>query len=254
MTYPAQPIEYGVPRAGRPGVVTAVGVLSIILGSLSALAGLWGVLTYGVMLFAMRTAPATPMPMPPAATMPATTPSFGATGTTTVSVGTWTTSTMTVNASAGGGGATAGAVVMPPMVNPFAGVSPIALWGVVLTSSLGVLLGAALLILGVTVLRDSRAALEMHRWYVRLKVPLVLLSTAATLWLNWSMAKNMTAMMAATPTPAGATPYPQWGDTMMFAMMSITTVFWLLVGLAYPIALFFVLRSRTVREYCSDVR
>ena len=248
MTYPAQPIEYGVPRPGRPGVVTAVGVLSIVLGALGALTGLWSVLTYGMMLFAMRMAPATPMPPPPpppppAATTPATTPA----------VVTSTPATTATTAGGGGAGAAATAVVMP-MPNPFAGMSPIALWGTVLTSALGVLLGAGLLVLGVMVLRDSRAALEMHRWYVRVKVPLVLLSTAATLWFNWSMAKSMNAMMAATPTPAGATPYPQWGDAMMFAMMSITTVFWLAAGLAYPVALMFVLRSRTVREYCSDVR
>lgn len=38
----AAPLEYSQPAAARPGIITAIGVLSIVLGALSALTNLAG--------------------------------------------------------------------------------------------------------------------------------------------------------------------------------------------------------------------
>lgn len=80
MTTPlrVQPLEYSPPPAGRPGLVTAIGVLSIVIGGLSILSNLTGVIQgFGMMtssnwMSAMTTTPATTAPA--AVTTPTTGP------------------------------------------------------------------------------------------------------------------------------------------------------------------------------------
>lgn len=71
---PVQPIVYGTPSrtSGRPGILTAIGILSIVIGALGILfnAGM-GMTTFGVMMasrasraFATASTPATPLPTP----------------------------------------------------------------------------------------------------------------------------------------------------------------------------------------------
>jgi uncharacterized membrane protein YhaH (DUF805 family) len=248
MTSPVQPLEYSVPRGGRPGIVTAIGIISIVVGCVSALAGLWGVLSYGMMLFVSTVPPAIFTPPPPAtttpvATAPATAPAVMTTTTTTATGGV---TTVTVNAA-----------VMTPM-NPFAGTSRVALVLVGLTSLLGLLLAVGLIALGIMVLRDSRRALDLHWWYVCMKIPLVVLSSAASLWMTWTMVQGMNTLMTTTTVtaPGGAPtpPMPPISNAAMFGMMSISTVISAAIALAYPVALFFALRSGAVRHYLGAVR
>src|SRR5580658_6991041 len=70
---PPGPLEYAAPIPMRPGILTAVGVLSIIFGAISALVSGGGVLS-GIIYLAMSNIH---IPMPIPATMPATAPAAG---------------------------------------------------------------------------------------------------------------------------------------------------------------------------------
>src|SRR5450432_2803042 len=72
-------ISYQAPEPGRPGILTAVGVMSIVIASLSMMTSCGGVVNMIMMQFIPRggfvptTSPATlpaPIPVAPAATMP----------------------------------------------------------------------------------------------------------------------------------------------------------------------------------------
>jgi hypothetical protein len=112
------------------------------------------------------------------------------------------------------------------------------------TSVLGLALAVLLFVGGIFMLRASRYAARLHWWYVLLKIPLVIVATAVTVWM-WS--GIMKAMFAAMPAPGPAAGPMQWW------MMHLSTFIGALLALAYPLALVFVLRSRRVRDYFNAV-
>ena len=59
-----QPLEYAPPRRGRPGILTAVGIISIIVGLLSALMNLGSVLSGFGLLMMLRASTIAVQPRP----------------------------------------------------------------------------------------------------------------------------------------------------------------------------------------------
>jgi hypothetical protein len=99
-----------------------------------------------------------------------------------------------------------------------------------------------LLVIGILTLRDSRSARRLHWVYVWVKIPLVILAVIAGAW----MMSGLMNSMATLPNAPGGPPPPTaaWGNVMV-----VYAIIGGMVALAYPIALIFVLRSRTAREY-----
>ncbi len=88
---PRGPVRYSTPRVGRPGIITAIGVISIVVGSLGMLGSL-GQSFYVVIFYtftramASATATFTPVPpAPPAVPAPATAQTTSTTGPSTAS-------------------------------------------------------------------------------------------------------------------------------------------------------------------------
>jgi hypothetical protein len=132
----------------------------------------------------------------------------------------------------------------PPVAgNPWSGIHPVAAILSLITSVLGLGLAIYLLVIGVLTLRYSPDGAKLHWRYVWMKIPLVVVATAAGIWVAAGMVRSITASM-----PPGAMPVP------MTLMMSISTIMGALFSLAYPIGLIAVLRSRTVREYYGSIR
>ena len=241
--HPVAPLDYSFPaQRGRPGIITAMGVMSIIVGCLSTLGGLSGILSGAAYLMMSRApmptvAPA-PLPTPAPATVPAAPAPAPPAAATSVWVGPGGTTTTTTTATA------TTAVVIG---NPFGGISPAAAILSSITSLLGLGLGIYLLVIGILTLRDSPRAATLHWWYVVLKIPLVIVSTAVGLWMTSGMMKGMAAAMPAGP---GGAPPP----VSMMGIMAISAIMGMLFALAYPVALIFVLRSRTVRGHYNAVR
>jgi hypothetical protein len=216
---PGAMLDYSHPSAAhsRPGIIIAVGVISIVVACISGLANLSGALSgMAFMMMSRAQTPATPTPAPATTTAAATTPAAPA-------------------PVAGG-----------PMATPFSNVDTIPTALSIVTSVLGLALALYLLVAGIFMLRASPYAVKLHWWYVALKIPLVVATTAVTVWM-WS--GLMKSMLATMPAPAAAPA----AATMQSWMMHITTFIGALLSLAYPIALIFVLRSRTVRNYFNAV-
>jgi len=215
---PGAMLDYSHPSsAHRPGIIIAVGVMSIVIGCISGLANLSGAFSgMAFMMMSRMQTPPTPAPAP-ATTAPATTPAAPA--------------------------PVAGAA----MATPFGGVDTIPAALSIVMSVLGLALALYLLVAGIFMLRASPYAVRLHWWYVLLKIPLVIATTAVTVWM-WS--GLMKSMLTTMPAPAPGAPA---AATMQSWMMHITTFIGALLSLAYPIALIFVLRSRTVRNYFNAV-
>ena len=238
---------------GRPGILTAVGVMSIVVACLSGLGSLGSAFSSVSYYIMARMPPATfaaPMPMPTTTTTtaPTTAASGGATSivlpsyTATYSATAWTVT------PGGGGAATTMPATAPTFTgNPFAGISFTAIILSFLAALLSFGLAIYLLVAGIQVLRDSPGGAKLHWWYVKLKIPLVIFASAVGLWLSESMMSGMAASM-----PAGM----GGGTTMAFqrGMMIGGAVMSACFALAYPVALIFVLRSKSVREFYNTVR
>jgi len=149
MTTPVkvQPLEYSRPPASRPGLVTAIGVLSIVIGGLSILSNLsaviqgFGMLTASNWMSAMTT------------TAPTTT--------------TATTAPAAITPATSG----------PPLIPRI----PAAMTFV--AAGLGVALAIYLLVIGILVFRGSPNGARQHMAYAWLKIGQCLLGGAAALWL-----------------------------------------------------------------------
>lgn len=245
---PVAPLEYSYPgKRGRPGLITAIGVLSIVVASLSGVSSLWGTFSgfsYYMMSqmppagFAAPAPPAT-APVGSATTAPA---AAGAVSMSIISTSGGATTMTTTTTTAGGAAA---APVM--MGNPFGNISPLAAILNILTNALSLGLAIYLLVIGILTLRDSPRGGTLHWWYALLKIPLVIATTAVTLWLWWGI---MRSMNVATPG-AGAPPMEMMG---VMGVMSLMTIIPACLALAYPIGLILVLRSKSVRDYYSAVR
>jgi len=253
---PVTPLNYSHAASyhGRPRILTAIGVISIVIACVSGLSSLGGAFGAG-MYYTMSKMPAATM-APPPAPVPARAPTPAAPPTTVGATTAPGVQTMQVTAyawSAGGGGtagvvATTGpatATTAPAVVgSPFGNINPVAIMlsGVAELLSLG--LAILLLVAGVQTLRNAPSAARLHRWYAMMKIPLVIGATAAAVWLSSSMMKSMMASM-----PAGV---PASAYTWRF--MAASAVVPALFALGYPVALLIALRSRPVREYYNAVR
>jgi hypothetical protein len=221
------PLQYSNPleAQGRPGLITAVGVISIVVACLNGLGNLSGTLSAAMFLVSSQmtslAAPRSTVTATSATTTPTTAP-----GTTVTTAGS---STVVVTTSA--------------TSNPFGDIDPAALGLSLATSLLGLGLAVLLLVAGILILRDSRHAVRMHWWYVGLKIPLVIAATLAAVWMWQGL---MRSMLGAMPPSAPAAPFQSW-------MMHISTLIGAVMALAYPVALMFLLRSRTVRDYFSEI-
>ncbi len=92
-----------------------------------------------------------------------------------------------------------------------------------------------LLICGIMVLRQSPRGRKMHWIYVAFKIPLEIFSGLAMGWFFSEFTSNVS------------------GGSAQSLGFSIISMVWILMGCVYPIALIFVLSSRTVREYYADI-
>jgi hypothetical protein len=133
---------------------------------------------------------------------------------------------------------------------PVIQISPAAAGAMLITQAAGVALAIYLLVIGILVLRDVRAGWKLHWWYVALKIPLVIVSLAAS-WYVWQgFRTSINTFLAANPPPGAARPPP----VPLGGIMGGWLTFFAALALAYPIALIFVLNSRTVRDYYGSVR
>jgi hypothetical protein len=251
---PATPLNYSHAASyhGRPGILTAVGVMSIVIACLSGLSSLWGTASAG-MYFMMSRQP--PSALAPAAPTPAPTT---ATTTTAAAGGTMIVHSHSVTFSSVGGVAVATTaptttpapgVAPPAMGNPFSGINPLAAILSAIAELLSFALAVLLLVAAIQILRDAPSGPKLHRWYALAKIPLVIFATAVSLWLTIGM---MQSIMASMPPAAGGAAGPQ--SAFMWSFMAARTILPALLALAYPVALLIILRSRTVREYYNAVR
>jgi hypothetical protein len=95
---------------------------------------------------------------------------------------------------------------------------------------------ALVLVAGILLLRDSRRAISLHRYYVACKIPIALCA-AVVQWFY--MTQMMHSIAIATPGLSG----------QLDLMMMISSAMSAAIALAYPIALLFVLRTRIIKSY-----
>jgi hypothetical protein len=228
------PLQYLSARS-RPGLVTTVGVISIVVACLNGLGGLSGTFSAAMFLTARAMSPppaptATPIVTTTAPTSPAAPagapPTTAASGSSTVVVTTTTT-------TRGG------------TFSPFGVINPTAIRLALATSVVGLGLAILLLVAGIQLLRDSPNAVRMHWWYAILKIPLVIAATAASVWLWSSLMQSMFVPPPGSPATVAAPPTAP----LQSMMMHISTLIGAAISLTYPVALIFLLRTRTLRDY-----
>ncbi len=112
-------------------------------------------------------------------------------------------------------------------------------WVFIALASSAANLGVAifLLVAGILVLRQSRRGATLHWIYAALKIPLVVLATVAAAEVGYLFFSSMPSAGPARSTFPAAT------------IMAAPAI----LGLIYPIALLFILRSRSVRGYYAAV-
>jgi hypothetical protein len=219
-----QPLEYAgrLEAFGRPGVLTAVGIISIVVGALSVLGSLSGVVT-GIMYLVMAnvTFPSPQMMQP--ATMPA-----GA----VVPAGNSAPARM-----APGFGTAPIAQSQQRLAFPFH-VAPGASELTIAEGSLSLAAAILLIVAGSLMLKDSPSSWKLHRIWALLKMPLIVASAFATYWTFTSMMNGMSPLMGAN-APAGF-------GSMMGVVQAVLSA---LIALIYPVAVLIVLSTRTSKEW-----
>ena len=211
------------PRDKRPGVLTALAIVSIVIGGFSVLNGVGGVVS-AVMLYAMSG-----MTFPPPGVVPPP-PTPAPTTSTTVVTG----SSVAVNVVATSPGP--GAVTSFRFGSPSVGVMVMTVAdGVVRVGLAGLLIAA-----GILVLRDHRLGHSLHLWWAWMRLPVALAGGFVTWQTSVSMMNNFAA-------PAGA-PIGAIQGAMVFG-----TVMQVVLACAYPVAVLIVLRSSTVRRYYAEL-
>jgi hypothetical protein len=154
-------IEYQPPPPARPGILTAVGVVSIIIASLGILLGCGGVAS--MIMFGFIGG------MSPPRTIPTTSPvvqmqtSRSASGVTTYSYS-----------------ATAHSTVNTTAMAVFYGVSGVCDFGLAILLMIG----------GIFVLRDSRKGRGLHLAYAGAKIPVALAEAGVYVWMMSSIFAN----------------------------------------------------------------
>jgi hypothetical protein len=237
------PLEYArrVESYARPGILTAVGVISIVVGSLSVLGSISNVATgIGYMVMSHVNFPPPVMAQPMGAQ-----PQVGQPQATTMSAGSGA-----VGASASPAIVTPGpngAVnrAPPPVVfTPFsfrvpAGASTLQ----IVEGSLSLCAAVLLIVAGSLMLRDSPAAWRLHWLWVVIKIPLIVVGCISTYWIFSSMMNGMTPMMG---------PGMPRGFGSMFGVME--AVIGAIISLIYPVALMFVLSGRSSKNWLAKSR
>jgi hypothetical protein len=206
--YPYQPIQYATAIYARPGLLTSLGICSIIVGGLSALGSLSGIAS-GIMYIVMSHMQ---MTIPTPATAPSTAPS-----------------TQPANAF------TAHATAISFNISPAASA---------LTIAEGVLsLGAAVLLIvaGSLLLRDSLLSWRLHRLYILIKIPVVVVGAVAMWWVYMGLLGGMMNIASAqgAQVPRSFTNY----------MAIFEAGFMAVISLIYPIALLIILAGKTSKTY-----
>ncbi len=249
--YPQQQLEYARAIPGRPGVLTTLGIFSIIVGSLSALASASGIFT-GIMYIAMSK-------------MPMLTPVITTTSSTVTNSSTApspsASATMSAAAAASAGGAPASGntaasftsvtvtssgqtvTTSTNVQSPAFGfrVAPGASELTITESILSLLAAVVLIFAGSLQLRDSPKAWRLHRIFLLVKLPLIFVAAFATYWTTSSMMSsfNVSAIPGAAPK---------------FQTMAVGQAIFLgIFSLIYPVALLIVLATRTSRDYLKQI-
>jgi hypothetical protein len=254
---PVTPLNYShaVSYHGRPGILTAVGVMSIVVACLSGLSSLWGTASAGMYFMMSRQpaaafAPATPTPAPTTSTTTTTAAAGGVTIVHSHSVAFSSVGGVTVATTAPATTTTTAPAAAPvAMGNPFSGINPLAALLSAIAEVLSFALAVLLLIAAIQILRDAPSGPRLHRWYALVKIPLVIVATALSLWLTMGM---MQSIMASMPPAAGGAGGQQMA--FMWSFMAARLILPALLALAYPVALLIILRSRSVREFYNTVR
>jgi hypothetical protein len=232
--FAAQPLEYAADRPPRPGILTAVGVMSIVLGSLSILFSLAGVgqgVIYIILSRVTVPAMAIPQPLPTAAAAPTTLPA-----------GSSNASFSAVYAQNGGTPSNVNSAIPFPF---HIGAGPSIL--MIVEGSLSFCAAILLIVAGSLMLRNSPKSDRLHRIYVYLKVPLVMAAAVATYWMYSAMMSGIGSM---SQYNAGASHSFTFATTFALFEAIIMAAF----ALAYPVALLIVLTRKSSQAYFLQVR
>jgi hypothetical protein len=222
---PHIPLAYAVGPPARPGILTAVGIVSIVLGAISILASAAGIVTglRRLRISKMRATMIARLSPSGAAPMPG--------------YMNYTTNVHTTTMSGGG------TIVTSTHASAFyLGVPAAASILTITEAALSLCVAALLIFAGIWMLRDSPAAGRLHRIYVALKIPLIALAAIATWWTTSGLMSSVTAMAAHSIAPAVM---PTFGNMIAVIQAIVGAVF----ALLYPIALLIVLSSRTAKEH-----
>jgi hypothetical protein len=122
----------------------------------------------------------------------------------------------------------------------FAGIGPPAAL-LIFEAFLSVVWAIYLLIVGILVMRSSFKSPRLLRVYAWVKIPLALMGGAALGWMIYGFAAAATSAAGAGTTSTGFVAIACWGAVFMA------------LGLAFPISVLIVLRTRTVREFFNSV-
>jgi len=206
---PVQALDYSPPRPSRPGILTAVGVISLVIGALSALFGCSSAFTSVMFQYMPQVTPAVPTTAPAAPT------------TTTAGGVTFTTTTVAGRAAIGSRPRDVSTLVL-------------GLTDAILRLALAVLL----IVAGILVLRDHRLGRKLHVIWAWVKIPVALLG-AIVYW------RTMSGMFTSMPATPGSPVNAQFMDTMML----VGGLFQAALACAYPVGVLIVMKTRTVRDY-----
>jgi hypothetical protein len=225
---PVAPLEYVSAygyRQARPGIVTAVAILSIIVGSISGLSSIGGIFS-GVAYLVMSSG------FFPSPAMTVTATSTSSTTTIRTSSG----STVTVRSSA--------PTTMPVFGPGTFRVDPGASILTIVEASLSIVAAILLIVGGVKLLHDSPGAWRLHRIYIVAKIPLVFVAGFAQWWVYTGLMSNMsTAFGPGSPPPPGGKLF-----------MALPAAMSALIAMVYPVALIIVMCTRSVKDYIAAMR
>jgi hypothetical protein len=233
-----RPLDYaGFAAPRRPGILTAVGVISIVVGSLSALMSVSGIFSAVVFLtMSHMTFPAGPVVVNPATTNPAG-PGPALVTTTTTQPNGVSTTVLTYHSTA------------YSTVSPFPfHISPGASILTITEDALSVCVAVLLIVAGSLALRDSLRAPSLHRLYVLFKIPLIVVAAFATWWTYTGMFSSLGTMAANN----GPGPNPFAGSFVNVVAM-VEAGIMSLFSLIYPVALLIVFSTRTVKAHYSGL-
>jgi hypothetical protein len=208
----SQSIEYASPAPKRPGILTAVGIISIIVGSMSVLGSLSAAYSGITNLTKLNMTFPTPVTTPAPTAMPAmaTAPSRSWVGT--------------------------------PQFNFRYPPGPSEL--TVIESALDLCVAVLLIVAGSVMLRDSPKAWHLHRLYIVLKVPLIIVGAFA-MW--WNLSSLRSGFNSYSSGGGGAAP-------MGAVFVIIMVVFEIAFSMIYPTALLIVLSTPKSKEHLDMIR